>query len=125
MEVHLNGVTVRDHETSAYDVGRFVMRSADSARDLVKAARGNKHHSRNLLVAGVVAEGPADGMLPQLTNLDARACHSVARIAAAPIDGGWMPSGTIRRRSEEVAVQPGPHAARVLSVVSREGYEVK
>lgn len=170
LEVHLDGVTVRDHETGAYDFGRFVMRTADSVKELVKAARGYKHHSRNLVVAGGVAQGSvrvtfrepdwadstaliteapetvegqalvflagvfgaaneaadepdADALRGHLVTLDARARHSVARVAEALLDGGWVLSGTIRRGSEEAPVELGPHAAHVLSLVSREGYE--
>lgn len=57
MEVHLDGRSVHDHETSAYDFGSFVMRAAESVKELVKSNRGTRHHSRNLLVAG----GPAEG----------------------------------------------------------------
>lgn len=170
LEVHLDGVTVTEHQTGAYDFGRFVMRTADSVKELVKAARGFKHHSRNLLVVGGPTEGSvqvtfrepdwsdmgalipeapetaegqalvfmagvfaaasdatgdpdADGLRSHLVSLDGRARHSVARVAEALLDGGWILSGTIRRGQEEAAVELGPHAAHVLSLISREGYE--
>jgi hypothetical protein len=57
MEVHLDGRSVREHETSAYDFGTFVMRAAESIKELVKSNRGTKHHSRNLLIAGGATPG--------------------------------------------------------------------
>lgn len=170
LEVHLDGVTVRDHQTGAYDFGRFVMRTADSVKELVKASRGFKHHSRNLLVVGGPSEGSvyvtfrepdwsdhtalipeapetaegqalvymagvfsaasgsanepdADGLRSHLVSLDGRARHSVARVAEAMLDGGWALTGTIRRGQEEAPVELGPHAAHVLSMIAREGYE--
>lgn len=57
MEIHLDGLSVREHQTGAYHFGRFVMRAADSIKELVKSARGLRHHPRDLLVVG----GPAPG----------------------------------------------------------------
>jgi hypothetical protein len=57
LEVRLEGITVVEHQTGAYDFGRFVMRTADSVKELVKSSRGIRHHSRDLLVAG----GPRKG----------------------------------------------------------------
>lgn len=170
LEVHLEGHSVHEHQTDAYDFGRFVMRTADSVKELVKSARGIRHHARNLLVAGGPGQGSvlvtfrepdnadptalipealetaegqalafvatifaaasasatepnADGLRSHLGPLDARARHSVARVAEVLLDGGWTLTGTIRRGGEEAAVELGPHAAQVLSTTSREGYE--
>ncbi|MFC7489420.1 MULTISPECIES: hypothetical protein [unclassified Knoellia] len=57
LELHLEGPTVRGHETSAYTLGRFIMRTADSVKELVKSSLGIDHLSRDLLVAG----GPGPG----------------------------------------------------------------
>lgn len=170
LEVHLDGVTVTEHQTGAYDFGRFVMRTADSVKELVKSSLGLRHFSRNLLIAGGPAEGSvqvmfrepdwsdsaalipeapetaegqalvfmagvfaaasaaadepdADGLRSHLVSLDARARQSLARVAEALLDGGWALSGTIRRGAEEASIALGPHAAHVLSTISREGYE--
>lgn len=57
LDLHLEGHTVQQHETRAYDFGRFVMRSAEAVKELVKSARGIRYHARNLLVAGGALEG--------------------------------------------------------------------
>ncbi len=57
MDIHLTGPTVRENETRAYEFGAFVMRASDSVKELVKSARGTRHHARNLLVVG----GPLPG----------------------------------------------------------------
>lgn len=170
LEAHLDGVTVSDHQTPAYDFGRFVMRTAESVKELVKSSLGLRNHSRNLLIAGGALEGSvqvtfrepdwadstallpdapetaegralvylagifgaataaadepdADGLRSHLVSLDARARQSVGRVAEALLEGGWTLSGTIRRGDEEAPVLFGPHAAHVLSTLSREGYE--
>lgn len=170
MEIHLDGITVNDNQTSAYDFGRFVMRTSDAVKELVKSSLGIRHHSRDLLVAGGPAQGSvritfrepdrsdhsallpeapetaegqalvfmagvfgaaeeaagamdADGLRSHLAPLEVRARQSVARVAEVLIDGGWILSGIIRRGNEEAPVQLGAHAAHVLSVTSREGFE--
>jgi hypothetical protein len=169
-EVHLDGVTIQDHQAGAYDFGRFVMRTADCVKELVKAARGFRHHSRNLLVFGgpsagsvkvtfrepdwsdsaaLLPEAPetaegqalvfmagvfsaateaanepvADGLRSHLVSIDARSRYSIARVAETLLDPGWALTGTIRRGGEEAPIELGPHAAHVLSTISREGYE--
>ena len=62
LELHLTGPTVIEHETSAYDFGRLVMRAADSVKELVKSNRGSRQESRNLLVVG----GPVEGSVQLL-----------------------------------------------------------
>lgn len=57
LELHLDGPSVRDHQTPAYIFGRFVMRTADSVKELVKSKIGAMHFPRELLIAG----GPAEG----------------------------------------------------------------
>jgi hypothetical protein len=166
-EAHLDGITVVNHQTDAYEFGRFVMRTADSVKELVKTRLGIRHYARNLLVAGGPTEGSvqvvfrepdrsdesalftgapetaegqalvymagvfraatlaadqpdADGLRAHLVSIDGRARQSLARVAEVLIDGGWVLSGVIRRGEEESALQLGPHAAHVLSTVSRE-----
>jgi len=57
LELHLDGPTVKGHETSAYSFGRFVMRTSESVKELVKSSLGLSHYSRDLLVSG----GPGPG----------------------------------------------------------------
>ncbi|KAB7742948.1 hypothetical protein GA707_14935 [Nostocoides sp. F2B08] len=57
LDVHLSGHGVRQNETRAYEFGTFVMRAAESVKELVKSARGTRHHARNLVVVG----GPLPG----------------------------------------------------------------
>lgn len=57
LDIHLEGASTTGSETSAYDFGRFVMRSADAVKEIVKSSRGIRHHSRSLMVVG----GPAPG----------------------------------------------------------------
>jgi hypothetical protein len=78
-ETHLDGVTVRDHQTSAYHFGRFVMRTSDSVKELVKSSRGVRHQSRDLLVAG----GPAEGSVKVTFREPDRADHT-AMITDSP-----------------------------------------
>lgn len=57
LDVHLEGDSVRQNETRAYEFGAFVMRASESVKELVKSNRGTRSHSRNLVVVG----GPLPG----------------------------------------------------------------
>lgn len=59
LEVHLRGPSIKGHEASAYDFGVFVMRAADTVKELVKSRRGIRRHGRDLLVVG----GPGVGSI--------------------------------------------------------------
>ena len=57
LDVHLEGASVRENETRAYEFGAFVMRASESVKELVKSTLGTRHRSRNLMVVG----GPRPG----------------------------------------------------------------
>lgn len=73
LDVHLDGRGVEGHETSAYDFGAFVMRTAESVKELVKSSRGTRHASRRLLVAGGVTPGSVRVVLREPDESDANA----------------------------------------------------
>lgn len=73
LETHLDGPTVRDHETSAYYFGRFVMRTADAVKEVVKSTRGLRHQSRELLVVGGPREGSVSVTFREPDRSDPRA----------------------------------------------------
>lgn len=75
-DMHLDGPTVSGHETSAYDFGIFVMRTADSVKELVKNRLGIRHHSRNLLVAGGAGEGSVRVLFREPDRADRQALVS-------------------------------------------------
>lgn len=79
MEIHLDGQTVVHHETRAYEFGQFVMRAAESVKELVKAVRGTRHHPRELLIAG----GPAEGSV-KVTFREPDRSDSTALLSEAP-----------------------------------------
>lgn len=79
MEIHLDGQTVVHHETRAYEFGQFVMRAAESVKELVKTVRGTKRHPRELLVAG----GPAEGSV-KVTFREPDRADSTALLPEAP-----------------------------------------
>lgn len=84
LDVHLDGPTVRNHETGAYDFGQYVMRSAEAVKELVKSARGARRQSRSLLVAG----GPMAGSVRVvLREPDRSEPHSLLPGAPETVEG--------------------------------------
>jgi hypothetical protein len=57
LDLHLTGPGVRDHETDAYLLGRFLAAASDSVNELIKDQLHFKKHRRGLQVVGGVGAG--------------------------------------------------------------------
>lgn len=138
MEVHLDGPSVRDHETSAFGFGAFVMRTAESVKELVKSDKGLRHHSRNLLVAGGVEPGSVlvtfrepdrsdhTAMItdPPETAEGVALAFLAALWSAAEEVSGSPDTEELRARLAPLSVRARQSVARVADTVLDEGWTI-
>jgi hypothetical protein len=137
-EVHLDGIAEHPHETHAYEFGRFVLRTADSVKELVKSERGFRHHSRNLLVVGGPAEGSVRVTFREPDRSDQTAIftdppetaegqalvYMASMFAAAEEATDLIDVGGLRASLSSLAAGARLSVARVADVVTEAGWSL-
>lgn len=137
LELHLEGASVVEHETSAYDFGRFVMRVANSVKEIVKSERGVRHQARSLVIAGGALEGSVQVVLREpvraerdvlfddvLESLEGRALGLLGSVMQAAEESLELrDSSRLRARLSPLALPARQSIARLAEAV-RDGHWV-
>jgi hypothetical protein len=139
LDLHLDGPGVRnDHETGAWDYGRFVATLADTVKELVKEAAGLAKYTRELQIVGGAESGSVRVHIREPfaapESQDPLPDHPEGR---SPEQGAMLALSQIFNASEDAAAHPadssldghlnlGPHArstiARLAGIMVRAGW---
>ncbi|TFC83717.1 hypothetical protein E3T23_01790 [Cryobacterium cheniae] len=137
LDLHLNGTTVKDHQTNAADFANLVRGISDAVKEITKKAMGRQRMLSGLLVSAPVpgsvrvvlrAASPTelDGSIQgaRVETLDSSSLRAVAAVLAHAGDASNVQSAVLEGLLTAIPVEARPGIRRVAKAVTASDWNV-